>query len=185
MKISLPRIFSLILTRVSPSGKELTTASPRGMPTDWQIFWANAGCADPEKIFISRLNGVMAWVRGIVIVPPKTVFARGPRPGAVLKGGADLKLGPGNPLRRSKSRYRKATTNRSGGGWLSRSLEIENGLVHWTGRSENAAKPRIKIASRLFLAAASPQVARGERIGYRILKEWPVICSRFVTRTTR
>jgi hypothetical protein len=48
------------------------------MPTDWQIFWANAGCADPEKIFISRLNGVMAWLRGVVILPPKKVFARGP-----------------------------------------------------------------------------------------------------------
>src|ERR1700692_775855 len=77
--MSRPRMFSLILTRVSPSGKELTTASPRGAPMAWQILRAKARCADPEKIFISRLNGVIAGRKRTVTLMLKSAFARGLR----------------------------------------------------------------------------------------------------------
>src|SRR5580693_10764065 len=76
-------MFSLILTRVSPSGKELTTASPRGAPIDWQILRARSRCADPENIFISRLNGVIARRKGAQTLMLKSAFARihrGPMP---------------------------------------------------------------------------------------------------------
>src|ERR1700689_4083878 len=74
--MSRPRIFSLILTRDSPSGKELTVASPSGAPMAWQILRARSRCADPEKIFISRLNGVIARRKGTQTLMLKSAFAR-------------------------------------------------------------------------------------------------------------
>ena len=59
MKTSQPRIFSLICTNVSPSGKQLTVAEPSGSPRFWQISWASAGLAFPVKIFIA--GKVMDW----------------------------------------------------------------------------------------------------------------------------
>ena len=51
MKTSWPRTFSLIFTKVSPSGKLVTAASPRGSPIDLQISSARGRLELPEKIF--------------------------------------------------------------------------------------------------------------------------------------
>ena len=83
--MSRPRIFSLILTRVSPSGNELTTASPSGAPIDLQILSARSRCADPENIFISRLNGVIARRKGTESVNPKSRFASRPSSAAIYR----------------------------------------------------------------------------------------------------
>lgn len=55
-KTSRPRMFSLILTMVSPSGKELTVASPRGTLRYLQMARASSGLALPVKILSSFLK---------------------------------------------------------------------------------------------------------------------------------
>src|SRR2546430_5613684 len=50
---SAPRTFSSILTRISPSLKEETVASPRLIPRCPEISRANAGFAFPENSLIS------------------------------------------------------------------------------------------------------------------------------------
>jgi hypothetical protein len=59
MKTSEPRMFSLILTNDSPSGKLVTVASPSGSPIDRQISSARGRFEFPEKIF-SR-ESLMEW----------------------------------------------------------------------------------------------------------------------------
>ncbi len=45
-----------MFTKVSPSGKELTVASPSGTPIKSAISWASEMWAEPEKIFNSGLE---------------------------------------------------------------------------------------------------------------------------------
>src|SRR3982750_3655095 len=51
-------MFSLIFTNDSPSGKQLTVASPSGTPMLWQISSARARFEEPEKIlsFVSLMS---------------------------------------------------------------------------------------------------------------------------------
>jgi len=51
MNTSWPRMFSSIFTNVSPSGKLVTVASPRGIPMLLQMSSARALFELPEKIF--------------------------------------------------------------------------------------------------------------------------------------
>src|SRR5688572_19504507 len=50
MKTSMPRMFSLIFTKVSPSGKLVTVASPSGSPMERQISSARGRLELPENI---------------------------------------------------------------------------------------------------------------------------------------
>src|SRR5690242_20308346 len=61
--VSAPRMFSLIFTNDSPSGKHVTVASPRGTPMLWQISSARARFEEPEKIlsFVSLIGS--GWYR--------------------------------------------------------------------------------------------------------------------------
>src|SRR6186997_2307071 len=56
-------MFSLIFTNDSPSGKQVTVASPSGTPMLWQISSAKARFDEPEKIlsFVSLMS--LAWYR--------------------------------------------------------------------------------------------------------------------------
>src|SRR5690349_9429889 len=61
MKTSWPRTFSLIFTNDSPSGKQLTVASPSGSPIDLQIASARGRLELPVKIF-SRFSLMCARI---------------------------------------------------------------------------------------------------------------------------
>src|SRR5437016_2819593 len=52
-KTSSPRTFSSILTKVSPSGKELTVHWPKSRPIDLAMARASGGLDVPVKIFTS------------------------------------------------------------------------------------------------------------------------------------
>src|SRR5271157_1132692 len=52
IKTSMPRTFSFISTRVSPSLKVVTLALPKDTPKCWQIFVASAMLALPENTLI-------------------------------------------------------------------------------------------------------------------------------------
>src|SRR5258707_11372233 len=63
MNTSWPRMFSLIFTNDSPSGKLVTVASPSGSPMERQISSARGRLELPEKIFSRESVMERAWLR--------------------------------------------------------------------------------------------------------------------------
>jgi len=70
MKMSRPRTFSLTSTRISPSLKVVTRASPRGRESCSQILLTSSGLELPARIrmllfvmaaFIAAISGEFLW----------------------------------------------------------------------------------------------------------------------------
>src|SRR5688572_444626 len=85
MNTSLPRMFSLIFTNDSPSGKLVTVASPSGSGIDRQISSARGRLELPVKI-LSRESLMDGGDVGVAPVRRKTFLRQGVAPPAFRRG---------------------------------------------------------------------------------------------------